>query len=44
MYFAKKPCLGTRTDSHQGGRKSAGSASTTSTDSEKKGGHGAWHL
>ena len=34
--FARKPCLDTRTESHQGHRKSSGGASTSSTDSRKK--------
>ena len=33
--FEKEPCLETRTESDQGGRKSSGSASASSTDSRK---------
>ena len=36
----KKPHLDTKPDSHQDARKSAGGASTSSSNSRKKGNHG----
>ena len=38
--MVKKPPLDIRTDADQGGRKSAGGASTSSTQSRKKESHG----
>ena len=40
--LVQKPCLDIRAGSWEGGRKSAGDASTSSTDSRKKGNHGKW--
>ena len=40
--LVKKPHLDTGTESYQGGQKSAGVTSTSSTDLSKKGSHGGW--
>ena len=41
--LAKKPHLVNKPDIHQGGRKSAGGVSTSTTDSRKKGSYGGLH-
>ena len=43
-YLEKKPNLGTRTESDEDGRKSAGGASTSFTDTRKMRNYEGWHF
>ena len=42
-YLAKKPCLDTSTERHQGGKKSSGGASASSIESREKVSCGGQH-